>query len=118
MSRGEGGDKMVFKCPDGTFRRIGPVVIGRGKLDSRGGGEGTEKLPELTRRFVVGHELRDGMPVLGEKTERTSERSDVRTSLPVRHRLDMDIPLEPEHEYVLVSSSGLEGEATRKVRRG
>lgn len=41
MSRGEGGDKMVFKCPDGTFRRIGPVVIGRGKLDSRG--EGRER---------------------------------------------------------------------------
>ena len=53
VSGGEGGDKMIFGCPDPSLRGIGAVVGGRDMLESYAGRGLMEKIRKLLTRLIV-----------------------------------------------------------------
>jgi hypothetical protein len=53
VSGGEGRDKMIFGCPDGSFRGVGAVVGGRDMLEVYAGRGLTEKIREILTRLIV-----------------------------------------------------------------
>jgi hypothetical protein len=53
VSGGEGGNKMIFGCPDCSFRGVGAVVGVRDMLEVYAGRGMTEKIREILTRLIV-----------------------------------------------------------------
>jgi hypothetical protein len=53
VSEGEGGDKMIFCCPDPSLRGVGAVVGGRDMLEVYAGRGLMEKIREILTRLIV-----------------------------------------------------------------
>lgn len=53
VSGGEGGNKMIFGCPDCSFRGVGAVVGGRDMLEIYAGRGLMEKIREILTRLIV-----------------------------------------------------------------
>ena len=53
VSGGEGGNQMIFGCPDCSFRGVGAVVGGRDVLKNYAGRRLMEKIRKLLTRLIV-----------------------------------------------------------------
>jgi hypothetical protein len=53
VSGGEGGDKMIFGCPDPSLHGVGAVVGGRDMLEIYAGRGLMEKIREILTRLIV-----------------------------------------------------------------
>jgi len=77
VSGGEGGNKMIFGCPDCSFRGVGAVVGGRDVLEMDAGRGLQEKIREFLTRLIVENEMSEGMGMGREERACRLEGRDV-----------------------------------------
>jgi len=77
VSGGEGGNQMIFGCPDCSFRGVGAVVGWRDVLEMDAGRGLQEKVREFLTRLIVENEMSEGMGMGGEERACRLEGRDV-----------------------------------------
>jgi hypothetical protein len=77
VSRGDGGNKMIFGCNDCSFRGVGAVVSGRDVLELDAGRGLLKKVREFLTRLIVENEMNEGMEMGEEETACRLEGRDI-----------------------------------------